>query len=130
MNWAAIALMLMIPADAPELRGIETNLLGYTNAERRLHRLPELKLDAALMRSARSHCAWMARYGSMTHGTRAAGVAENIATGQAHSQAVLRTWMKSAGHRANILQPGHVRLGVAAYRSSSGRIYWCQHFRR
>jgi uncharacterized protein YkwD len=38
--------------------------------------------------------------------------------------------MNSSGHRANILNPGHGRIGVAAYRTVAGTIFWCQQFRR
>jgi uncharacterized protein YkwD len=57
-------------------------------------------------------------------------VAENIAMGQPHSSDVVRSWMNSSGHRANILNGGHLRIGVAAYRTDNGTIFWCQQFRR
>ena len=68
----------------------------------------------------------MASYRQMVHSN--IGVAENIAMGQANSQDVLRTWMNSSGHRANILNGGHRRIGVSAYRSPEGTIFWCQQF--
>ena len=36
--------------------------------------------------------------------------------------------MNSPGHRANILNPGYRRIGVAAYRTPEGTVYWCQQF--
>jgi len=48
--------------------------------------------------------------------------------GQSSPQEVLRTWMNSSGHRANILNGGHRRIGVAAYCTPEGTIYWCQQF--
>ena len=81
-----------------------------------------------LMDSARRHCAWMARSRRMVHTSQP--VAENIAMGQRSSQEAVRSWMASSGHRANILNAGHRRIGVAAYRASCGTIYWCQQFRR
>jgi uncharacterized protein YkwD len=59
-----------------------------------------------------------------------AAVAENIAMGQRNSAEVLNAWMNSSGHRANILNPGHTRIGVAAYTTPGGTIYWCQQFLR
>jgi uncharacterized protein YkwD len=56
-------------------------------------------------------------------------VAENIAMGQPHSSDVVQAWMNSPGHRANILNFGHRRIGVAAFRSDGGAIFWCQQFR-
>lgn len=38
--------------------------------------------------------------------------AENIAAGQATPEAVMRTWMNSTGHRANILDPRFTDIGV------------------
>ena len=70
----------------------------------------------------------MTRNRSMVHTRRA--VAENIAMGQPHSSDVVRAWMNSSGHRANILSAGHRRIGVAAFRTEGGTIYWCQQFRR
>lgn len=37
---------------------------------------------------------------------------ENIAAGQATPEAVMRTWMNSTGHRANILDPRFTDIGV------------------
>jgi uncharacterized protein YkwD len=36
--------------------------------------------------------------------------------------------MNSSGHRANILNPGYRRIGVAAYATPEGTIFWCQQF--
>ena len=57
-------------------------------------------------------------------------VAENIAMGQNSSNEVVRDWMNSSGHRANILNASHTRIGVAAYRTAQGTTYWCQQFLR
>jgi uncharacterized protein YkwD len=40
----------------------------------------------------------------------------------------VQDWMSSSGHRANILNSGHSRIGVGAYRGANGQIYWCQQF--
>jgi uncharacterized protein YkwD len=112
--------------DDDDLLVIEANVVSYTNAERARYGLPPLQVDKNLMKTAREHCSWMTRMRSMVH-TRLA-VAENIAMGQPTSQDVVRTWMNSSGHRANILNPGNHRIGVAAYRTESGTIYWCQQF--
>jgi len=111
-----------------ELLAIEQNIIQYTNLERAKYGLQPLGVDEELMRTAREHCSWMARTHRMVHTTRP--VAENIAMGQSHSSEAVRSWMNSSGHRANILNRGHDRIGVAAYRSSSGTIFWCQQFRR
>ncbi len=85
-------------------------------------------VDRRLMRSARRHCAWMTNSRSMVHTSDA--VAENIAMSQRSSEEVVNTWMNSSGHRANILNPGNTRIGVAAYTTPEGTIFWCQQFLR
>jgi uncharacterized protein YkwD len=105
---------------------IEQNIVNFTNAERARYGLPALTLDPALLKSARAHCIWMASCRSMVHSRQA--VAENIAMGQQNSGDVVRCWMNSSGHRANILNRCHGRIGVAAYRAADGTIFWCQQF--
>ena len=115
-------------SDEIELLPIEANVISYTNTEREKRGLAPLELDKELMESARDHCSWMTRNRIFTHTRRA--VAENIAMGQANSSQAVRAWMNSSGHRANILNPNHRRIGVGAFRTESGTIYWCQQFRR
>jgi uncharacterized protein YkwD len=114
--------------DGVKLQAIEANIVSYTNQERTRYGLPALQVDKELMDTAREHAAWMTRTQNMAHTRRA--VAENIAMGQPHSSDVVRSWMNSSGHRANILSAGHGRIGVAAYRTAGGTIFWCQQFRR
>jgi len=111
-----------------KLIAIERNIVLHTNAERKRHGLPALEVDGDLVASARKHCSWMAWHRSLQHTRRA--VAENIAMGQRSSKEAVRDWMSSSGHRANILNRGHRRIGVAAYRTESGTIFWCQQFLR
>ena len=111
-----------------DLLQIEANIVSYTNAQRERYGLKPLKVDPDLMKTARQHCKWMTRNRRMVHTSRP--VAENIAMGQRDSQMVVRAWMNSKGHRRNILNRGHQRIGVAAYRTPGGTIYWCQQFRR
>jgi uncharacterized protein YkwD len=111
----------------PVLHPIEARIVEKTNSQRVRHGLRPLAVDPHLIRSARRHAAWMTRNG-MVHTTQP--VAENIAMGQNSSGEVLNSWMNSSGHRANILNSGYTRIGVAAYTTPSGTIYWCQQFLR
>jgi uncharacterized protein YkwD len=106
--------------------GVEKSVLDATNAERAQFGLPALEPDPNLMQSAREHCAWMTNNGAFQHTSQP--VAENIAMGQPSTDNVIRTWMGSSGHRANILNGAFRRIGVAAYQSSRGVIFWCQQF--
>jgi uncharacterized protein YkwD len=109
-----------------ELLAIEANVVSYTNNERARYGLPPLEVDMKLVKTAREHCSWMTLNRIFQHTRRS--VAENIAMGQPSSQDVVRSWMNSSGHRANILNPNHRRIGVSAYRTQSGTIYWVQQF--
>jgi uncharacterized protein YkwD len=55
-------------------------------------------------------------------------VAENIGYGNVTAEALMKTWMASSHHRANILNPKLSHLGVGAARSKSGHWYAVQDF--
>jgi uncharacterized protein YkwD len=103
----------------------EKKLIELTNAERRRYGLSPLSIERDLLTSTRDHCYWMASARSLQHTT--AAVAENIAMGQRSCEEALGSWMASPGHRANILG-SYSRLGMAAYQTSDGTIYWCLQF--
>jgi len=110
-----------------ELFPVEQAIIEQTNAERARYGLPPLEVDLELIKSARAHAIWMTTYQTLQH-TRQP-VAENIAMGQRDQYEVLNTWMRSPGHRANILNGAFRRIGVAAYQGVHGTIFWCQQFR-
>ncbi len=105
---------------------IEAQLAAATNAERARYGLQPLAVDPQLIQSARQHAYWMANNHALQH--TSAAVAENIAMGQRSAGEAIQSWMTSPGHRANMLNPGYQRLGVAAYVASDGTVYWCQQF--
>lgn len=108
--------------------------LCLLNAERTRRGLRPLVADARLSRAARGHSADMASRNYFDHNTLGGGdfldrirragylsgaqswtVGENIAWGSGISAApaaIHRSWMNSAGHRANILSPGFHEIGV------------------
>jgi len=113
----------------PKVRliAIERSIVAATNAERERYGLEPLEVDVDLMRTAREHCSWMSNTGYFQH--TQLPVAENIAMGQESTDHVMQSWMGSSGHRANILNGGFRRIGVAAYRTAGGAVFWCQQFR-
>ena len=115
-------------ADGVKLIEIEANLVSYTNNECARHGLPPLQVDKELMTTVREQASWMTRARNLVHTRRP--LAENIAMGQTHSSEAVQSWMNSPGHRANILNSSHRKIGVAAYRTAEGTIFWCQQFRR
>ena len=62
-------------------------------------------------------------------GYTAAG-GENIARGQRDAAAVMDGWMKSDGHRANILNCSFKAIGVARVKAADGSLVWGQIFGR
>jgi uncharacterized protein YkwD len=53
---------------------------------------------------------------------------ENIAFGYETPRALVRAWMHSPGHRANILSRHFHRIGVSGWRATSGTTYATQDF--
>ena len=116
------------PVASFALNKVESEILRQTNATRARYGRAPLTMDKSLVRSARSHAIWMTRNRSLRH--TSAPVAENIAMGQHSVSQVVQDWMNSPGHRANMLDATFSRIGVAAYRTRDGMIFWCQQFLR
>ena len=57
---------------------------------------------------------------------------ENIAAGQATPEEVMNSWLKSAGHKANILSPEYTKMGLGYSNTDCGAgrysRYWAQEF--
>jgi uncharacterized protein YkwD len=77
----------------------------------------------------------MAKNGRLSHGDSESrieaiyqdvAVGENIAVGRDVEQ-VIRMWMGSPRHRANILGR-YSRVGVGFAKSNTGMMYWCADF--
>ena len=118
---------------ATSLNQTERSLLSVVNEVRGNHGLRPLKVDPALARAARSYTATMLRTGVFSHGdmfgrlsrSGAAGpmYGENLAWGTgpyATARQVVRGWMGSPGHRANLLRPGWTRIGLGALKGTFG----------
>ena len=114
-----------------------------TNAERARHGLRALTVDARLARAAQAHSVDMVRRAFFAHENPdgrqvwdralAAGypyrkVAENIAAGQRTAEEVVRGWMDSPGHRANILDGELTQIGVGYAEGGTYGLYWTQVF--
>ncbi|TNM38664.1 CAP domain-containing protein [Nocardioides albidus] len=123
----------------------EDKVLTLVNRRRSAAGCGALRSNEKLRRSARTHSVGMAQYGTMTHflpgeaglGQRVtfAGyrdwrrLAENIASGFSSPRAVMRAWMASPEHRANILDCRLRHLGVGVVAQGS-RLWWTQDFGR
>ena len=124
-------------APAPAMTAAEKKVLTLTNAARKKAGCKPLKGNKRLALAARRHSKDMAvnKYFSHTSkdgsspwdrikrtGYKNPG-AENIAYGYPSAKAVVKGWLKSPGHRANILNCGLKSLGVGKYKT-----HWTQDF--
>lgn len=118
-------------------------VVELTNAERVRHGRRPLTVDGRLAAAAQVHSTDMVRRAFFAHespdGSQvwdravAAGyayrkVAENIAAGQRIADEVVRGWMGSPGHRANILDRDLTQIGVGRAEGGSYGVYWTQVF--
>ncbi|WP_251862388.1 CAP domain-containing protein [Clostridium sp. Marseille-Q2269] len=125
------------------VKALEKEVITLVNAERAKAKLPALKANDSLSNVARlksqdmidkkyfSHTS--PTYGSpfdmmKKYGVKYTAAGENIASGYPSAKAVVDGWMKSPGHRANILSKSFTEIGVGLAKSSNGTYYWTQMF--
>jgi len=151
--WIVLAAPLTFP-DTHDRAAVRAQVLDLTNKARgRTQRCGAEKFpparaltaSAALDRAAQVQAEDMAARDVLTHagsdGSRVrervtrtgyvwTGVAENIAEGQASSYLVVRDWLESPGHCANLMNPAFAQMGsaFAVNEKGAGRIYWVQVF--
>jgi uncharacterized protein YkwD len=131
-----------------DLERVRAEVLTRINAERRRARGQPLTLDSRLDAAAQRHAEDMLARSYFAHRdpdgktvrerARAAGYAwsaigENLAEGQQSAKEVVESWMRSSGHRENILDRRYLQTGVglASGRDSKTgeyRILWVQTF--
>jgi uncharacterized protein YkwD len=117
-------------------------LLAAHNRERAAEKLPPLEIDPKLNAAAQAHADDMARHGEMSHegsdgsspfvriarkGYHYLTCGENVATGQVSVQEVMKSWMESPPHRANIMGK-YTQAGLAVALDDKGQSYWCVNF--
>ena len=111
-------------------------LLNEHNRQRTQSGLNPLVMDQTLCDYAQSHAEKMAERQLLVHSSMSnlavragnGNVAENIAWGQNSEEEVFASWMKSPGHRANILGKRYKRIGFGVKEDERGRKYWCAVF--
>jgi uncharacterized protein YkwD len=112
----------------------ERRLFESLNGERTAQGLSTLHWDNALFKAARKHALLMLNLNMLEHqlpsepglearlaeaGARFTSIAENIAVGS-NPQTIHDGWMRSPGHRKNILNPQTTSVGIAAVRGPAG----------
>jgi len=127
------------PATAQTL---QADIARLTNAQRVANGCRAATVNPLLTTAAADHSTWMARTGTFSHTgsagstfvvrAKAAGFArpsgENIAWGYRSATEVVTAWMKSPGHRANILNCKSTTVGVGAAFNANGSAYYTQVF--
>ena len=123
-----------------QIKEYEQEVIRLVNVERTKQGLKELKYDWELARVARYKSEDMRDNNYFSHNSpvygspfdmmknfginyKAAG--ENIAKGQSTPEQVVKAWMNSSGHRANILSTKFTHIGVGY--AKNGHI-WTQQF--
>jgi uncharacterized protein YkwD len=127
----------------------ERDVLDLTNAARRKSGCGPLSLDASLVDAAGRHASDMVRRHYMDHtnpdgksafdrmedsGFHGSAMGENIAAGFDTAQRVFAAWMKSDGHRKNILNCNYNKIGIGydpgQVKPDYGNGSWVQDFGR
>ena len=117
----------------------ELEVVRLTNEIRIAAGLQPLAISPTLMMSARFKSQAMTDMGYMSHDSPVYGsfwniprelfgypvvaMRENLARWNRSPQAVVDAWMRSEGHRANILNPNSTEIGVGFH-----EMRWTQHF--
>jgi uncharacterized protein YkwD len=131
--FAASFILFAAPAALAAKSGTssERNLLAAVNATRSIYGLRPLHLDSTLESAARSHTTDMLRRNYFAHGNFAGRMVafhvqgptagENLAWGSGpfgQAGTIVREWLASPEHRANLLRPGYARIGIGLVRGS------------
>ena len=136
-SWASSTTVSTTAGPCSSDRG---DILRLVNRERSRRGIKPVVLNLRLNNAAQYHSTWMARTPKFAHDNwtaeiKAAGYppgvwGQNIALGQVTADLAMYTWMHSAGHAANILNPKYKSLGVGcARRGTTGNgYYWTQNF--
>lgn len=129
-----------IDVPTEEQESVEQEVIKLVNMERANAGLPALKKDWDLARVAESKSLDMhdkkyfnhtsPTYGSpftmmKNYGITHKSAGENIAKGQKSAAEVVKEWMDSEGHRANILSKNFTNIGVGYVKDGN---YWTQMF--
>jgi len=124
---------------AASARSLAADVIARTNAIREEAGCSPVKADERLRSVAQKHAAEMSRHRYLEHEDRAgttsgerirsAGYSEvtgeNLAYGYPSAAGVMRVWMNSSGHRANIEDCSFTHVGVGY--APNGH-YWVQDF--
>jgi uncharacterized protein YkwD len=125
---AALLILILFTSTTTAAAGLtraEARLLRDLNRVRAAHGLAPLRFDPRLQRAARAHSRDMIVSQIFQHGAfgarmirfdvRGSVTGENLAWGNGSfgsASAIVRAWLLSPEHRANLLRPGFTRIGI------------------
>ena len=116
-----------------------SELLEAHNTIRQSNGLKIFRFNQKLTLAATKHAEFMAQTDRLSHygeglsrpsnrvskeGYQWRSVAENVAYGQLTVEEVMKDWMKSEGHRQNLLG-NYQDIGIAVATNKRGQLYWC-----
>ncbi len=120
-----------------EAQKYAAEVLKLVNAQRTKENLPEVSGTDALNKAAETRAKELVTEFSHVRpdgrdfssaltdaDIKSSLVGENIAMGQKTPAEVVNAWMKSAGHRAQILTAEYTKVGVGYYHSEDGKNYY------
>ncbi|MFL7892540.1 MAG: CAP domain-containing protein [Anaerolineales bacterium] len=135
---------------SPQNKDFEQQVIDLVNQERSSRGLTPLEYSEGLTRAARYQAADMSQDNYFSHDTMdwiggkldivcdpwsrisnyySGANGENAAAGYSSPTSVVEGWMKSDGHRANILNPATRTIGVGFYQGNGDyHYYWVQDF--
>lgn len=124
------------PAKKKKARKMERRILKLVNRERKAHELSKLKPKKCVTTFARKWSTTMDRRDIFRHSNlrklftacpQATRVGENIAMGHRSPKQVVKAWMKSPGHRANILRSEWKFSGLGVRWDKSRKVWLYTH---
>ena len=132
-------------ADQGDLKEIRDDVIKFTNKQRRKRGLDALEADKLLHQAAQGHVDDMEDVNQyLGHqssdgrslsdridevGYQWRSIRENAASGQLSAKQVVKGWMNSPGHRANILSDDVTEIGIGfAVDDLTKETYWIQKF--
>lgn len=133
-----VAVPLTQTAQATVNQRYENSVFDNTNIQREKHDRVSLKGAKCLDRFAERQAKKMADEQRMYHqelgpileACDLSMVGENVAYGYPNGKAAVTAWMKSPGHRANLLNKDYCLIAVGAYTDKDGTWYVAQVFGR
>ncbi len=130
------ALMVMLiltftPASAVTSTTYEKDVITWTNTNRADKKLVAVKSQSCVDSYAEKQATWLAKNRKLTHqnlktilkACKLTSVSENIAYGYSSGRSVVDAWMKSPGHKANLLSSKMRLIGIGAVQDKNG-VWW------